>query len=119
MKIRLNKCADLGDWYTLVRAEHDGKEWFERVSSNCQRFMTSERLSPEACIEGSASDMLEIAAAITTRGSASFKRVSVHFEPDGAHLHSPKNSERDVVVTVEVADDLAKQIFAELANTKV
>lgn len=32
----------------------------------------------------------------------------------GAHFCSPKNSERDAVVTVEEADELANQIRAEL-----
>lgn len=114
MKIKLNHCEDLGDWYTIVRTEHDGKEWFERIGHNSQRFMTSERLSPEACIEGDAGEMLAIADAIKVRGAVSFKRVAVHFERDGAHFRSPKNSERDAVVTVDEADELADQILAEL-----
>jgi hypothetical protein len=116
MKIRLNHCDDLGDWYTIVRDEHDGREWMERTGQNSSRFMCSERLSPEACIEGDASDMLAVASAIKSRGAVSFKRVAVHFESDGAHFRSPKNSEHDAVVTVEEADELAAQILAELTH---
>lgn len=119
MKIKLNHCADLGDWYTIVRAEHDGREWVESTGQNSQRFMASERLSPEACIEGDAGEMLEVANAIKKRGAVSFKRVSVHFEPDGAHFRSPKNSERDAVVTIEEAVELANQILAELPPNSV
>lgn len=114
MKIRLNHCEDLGDWYTIVRAEHDGREWTEQTGPNSSRFMCSERLSPEACIEGHADEMLAVADAIKERGAVSFKRVAVHFDSDGAHFHSPKNSERDAVVTVNEADELAAQILAEL-----
>ena len=114
MKIRLKHEAGLGDWYTIVRAEHDGREWMERIGPNAQRFMTSERLSPEACIEGDREQMLEIAAAIQKREWLCFKRVAVRFEADGAHFYSPKNSEHDGVVTLAEADELAAQILAEL-----
>ena len=114
MKIKLNHCADMGDWYTIVRAEHDGLNWFERTGSNSQRLMTSERLCPEYCIEGSAEEMIAVATAIHRRGKAHFTRVSVRFAEDGAHLCSPRNSERDAVVTLEEADELAVQILAEL-----
>ena len=49
MRIKLNKCS--GDWYTIIRAEHDGKSWFEKTGPGSTRFMSSERLTPEACIE--------------------------------------------------------------------
>ncbi len=114
MKIRLHQSEDLEDWYTIVRAEHNGREWLERTGPNSRRFMSSERLSPEACIEGPADHMIELAHAIRDRTSVSFKRCAVHFENDGAHFSSPKNSQRDAVVSVEEADELAAQIFAKL-----
>ena len=114
MKIKLNHCDDLGDWYTIVRAEHDGREWMEETGPNSSRFMMSERLSPEACIEGPAEHMLALAMAIKKRKSVSFKRCAVHFASDGAHFSSPKNSERDAVVPVECADEFAAQVLAEL-----
>ena len=117
MKIKLHHCADMGEWYTIIRAEHDGRVWFESVGPNASRYMSSERLSPEACIEGDREQMLEIAAAIQRRGEAHFKRVAVHFEADGAHFRSPKNSEHDGVVTLAEADELAAQILAELGTT--
>lgn len=114
MKIKLHHCENLGDWYTIIRTEHDGRKWMERTSPNSQRLMMSERLSPEASIEGNGAEMLELAHAIKRRGMARFKRCSVHFESDGAHFSSPRNSERDVVVPVECADEFAAQVLAEL-----
>lgn len=114
MKILLKKSEDLDDWYTIVRAEHDGKYWMDKTEPNIMRFMCSERLSPEACIEGPGKHMIALATAIRNRGIASFKRCAVHFESDGVHFHSPRNSVRDAIVTVEDADGLAEHIFAEL-----
>lgn len=119
MKIKLNHCAGMKDWYTIVRAEHDGHAWCERTGPNSSRHMSSERLSPEACIEGDRKQMLEIAAAIQRRGEAYCKRVAVRFEADGVHLHSPKNSEHDGVVTIAEADELAAQILAELGPAEL
>jgi hypothetical protein len=113
MKIKLNRIDD-DDWFTIVRVEHDGKCWMEQTGKNSFRYMCSERLSPEACIEGTAYEMVALAHAIKNQGMVSFKRCAVHFEEDGVHLRSPKNSERDAVVTREEASDLADQILTEL-----
>jgi hypothetical protein len=61
MKIKLNKSEHMDDWYTIVRAEHDGREWPEQVGPNCFSWMMSERLVPNACIEGDSYEMLAIA----------------------------------------------------------
>lgn len=114
MKIVLSKSEHMDDWYTIVRAEHDGREWMEETGPNSYRFMMSERLSPESCIEGSGDEMLELAHAIKRRGTARFKRCAVHFDADGAHFSSPKNSERDAVVPVENAEEFAAQVLSEL-----
>jgi hypothetical protein len=110
----------MDDWYTIVRAEHDGREWWKETGPNSSSFMSSERLSPEACIEGDREQMIAIAGAIQQRESATFKRVAVHFAEDGVHFCSPKNSEVDAVVTIEEAEELAAQIVAELtANAEI
>ena len=114
MKIKLKSSKWSDDWYTIVRAEHDGHQWWESDWHNRKRFMTSERLSPEACIEGDANEMLAVAKAIKKRSPVSFKRVAVHFEPDGVHFCSPRNSDHDAVVSIAEADELADQILAEL-----
>lgn len=114
MKIKLNKCEHMDDWYTIVRAEHDDKEWWEDTGPNSARLMLSERIVPNACIEGTSSEMLSIAYAIRDSSSESFKRVAVHFAKDGVHLYSPRNSSEDGVVSVEEAMEFADEVIAEL-----
>lgn len=115
MKIRLDKSSVLDNWYSIVRVEHDGAKWLERVGPCASRLMLSERLTPEACIEGTGEEMVVIAHAIKKKESARFKRVAVHFEDDGVHFCSPRNSERDAVIPFEDANEFADQIIAEFA----
>lgn len=117
MRIRLNKCDALEDWFAIVRSEHDGREWMERIGPNSSRLMCSERLSPEACIEGSAAEMLAIAHAIKAERSEAFTRCAVRFENDGVHFWSPRNSRHDGVVTIDEANEFADQVLAELASS--
>jgi len=111
MKIVLKQCEGMDDWYTIVRAEHDGREWFEDTGPNSSSFMMSERLVQDACIEGDGEQMLAIAHAIKNKTSESFKRIAVHFEKDGVHLYSPKNSSEDGVVSVQEAEEFADEFI--------
>jgi len=113
MKIVLNKTDELEDWYTIVRAEHGGIDWIEEVSPDHSRYMCSERLSPEACIEGYADHMLAVAHAIKDKTGASFKRVAVCYSPEenGFYFWSPKNSKVRVLIPTEDADNLANEIL--------
>lgn len=115
MKILLKKSNALRDWFTIVRAEHDGRKWEEQIGPNSFQHMTSERLTPNACIEGSSIEMISLAIAIKARGSASFKRCAVHCEADGVHFYSPKNSTEDAVVSVDDAEDFAEQVLDKLS----
>ena len=110
MKIVMKKSEWLDDWYLIVKAEHDGQEWFMRTASNSLRLMCSERIS-DACVEGDEHEMLGIAQAIKLRERRSFGRCAVAFLSDGVHFWSPRNSMEDGVVTVEEADELADQIL--------
>jgi hypothetical protein len=114
MKIKLKHHEDLGDWYSIVRAEHDGREWWHQVSKNSHQYMMSERLSPEACIEGSACEMLVVADAIRRRSSVSFKRVEVRYEEGAFIFCSPKNSKHEVLIPVKNAEELALEIYEKL-----
>ena len=114
MKIKLNDCFGDGYWYTIIRAEHDGREWIENIDTNTSRFMCSERLSPEACIEGTKEEMLDVAKAIKNNGLAKYKRVAVSFAFGGFVFWSPKNSEHEAFISVEDADEFAEQVFKEL-----
>jgi len=118
MKLALSKSEYMDDWYAIVKAQPIVREWMERTTPNCYRFMASERLSPEACIEGTAEQMLALARAIQLREAVSFKRCAVHFEADGVHFSSPKNSERDAVVSVEDADEFAAHVLAKLRGAE-
>lgn len=77
--------------------------------------MMSERLSPEACIEGTKAEMLEIARAIKWRDKAIFKRCSVNFEDDKFHFWSPKNSFCSVAVSKHEADMFACSVMEMFA----
>ena len=116
MKILLKKSEYIDNWYSIVRAEHDGRVWCEHVGFNSSRLMMSERLSPEACIEGDASNMIALAKAIKKREDVSFKRCAVRFNEDCAAFSSPKNSEYEAVVPFESAEEFAEQVLAELAH---
>jgi len=115
MNICLKKHEEFGGWYSIVRVEHDGREWLQPVGENCMQFMMSERLSPEACIEGDREEMLAIANAIKDKSSASFKRCAVRIDGDTAYFCSPKNSKQDVGIPINFADAFADHVFFELS----
>jgi len=115
MKIMMKKSEWLDDWYLIVKAEHDGREWIEKTGSNSSHFMCSERIS-DACVEGDMHEMLTIARAIRVRQRSIFGRCAVAFWSDGVHFWSPRNSSEDGVVSIEEADELADQIFQYFAN---
>lgn len=115
MKIKLNKCEDLGDWYTIIRQEHEGKEWLDPIGNNGFQYMNSERIS-DACVEGTAFEMIEIAQAIKSHSFASFKRCAVSVEGNSVSFYSPRNSTMDGVTTLEEADEFANQVLSELGG---
>lgn len=110
MKLKLVK-STLSDWYTIERANHNGREWWERTGPYSISFMKDSRLSPEADIEGSVEEMRSIAKAIILNSSESFKRVAVRVENDSAFFCSPKNSLGETEVTLAEAKELAEQIM--------
>ena len=114
MKIVLNKSDSLDDWYTMERAEHEGRQWLEPTGPNSMQFMDSARIS-DACVEGTAEEMRELAKAIKARGSASFKRCAVRVDGERAYFCSPRNSTRDAEVPLADADEFADRALAALA----
>lgn len=113
MKLTLRKCEHMGDWYIIERAEHDGRTWIE-YDSRGGSLMCSSRIS-DADVEGDGVEMLAIAAAIESRGSASFKRCSVEVRGDIVHFSSPRNSREPGVCTLREADELAALIRENVA----
>lgn len=115
MKIVLVKSDWLDDWYTVERAEHEGRTWMEPTGHNSMQFMDSGRIS-DACVEGTAEEMRGLAKAIKARDSASFKRCAVRVDGELAYFCSPRNSTRDAEVPLADADEFADQTLAALAT---
>lgn len=113
MKIKLVKSDYFDDWYTVERAEHEGRRWLEPTGPNCMRLMDSGRIS-DACVEGTAGEMRELAMAIKARGEADFKRCAVRVEGENAYFCSPRNSSVDGVVPLVDADAFADEVLAAL-----
>jgi hypothetical protein len=114
VKIVLQKSDSLDDWYTIERAQHEGRQWLEPTGPNSMQFMDSARIS-DACVEGTAAEMREIAQAIKARGSASFKRCAVRVAGERAYFCSPRNSTTDAEVPLADADEFADSALAALA----
>lgn len=116
-KLKLVK-SDLDDWYTIERAHHDNRHWMEPLYGYDGRqighsFQHSGRIS-DACVEGTLEEMKEIAQAIFEGTRASFKRCAVKYMEDGrVAFWSPRNSQRDGIVTDEEATELAREIMEE------
>ena len=111
--LTLVKSDSLDNWYTIEWAEHDNREWLEPTEYGF-RFMMSARPS-DACIEGTAEEMLAIASAIELREQCVFRRCAVY--PNGmgrVALDSPRNSSYPAVVSLAVADALVAAIRATL-----
>ena len=115
MKIKLVKSECLEDWFLIEKAKHENKEWIEKTGDDCYSFRCSSRIS-DADVEGTSAEMLAIAGAIKKRGAISFKRVAVNCVGDKVELWSPRNSTKAGKVTLVEADELAKQIKAELGK---
>jgi hypothetical protein len=115
MKLTLRKSDWLDDWYLIERAEHDGREWFEvdPARPNCAFLQRSARLG-DADTEGTAAEMLAIAGAIETGGSAAFLRCAAERTETGYLIGSPRNSSELTPVTFADAGGLAAEIRGKL-----
>lgn len=109
MKLTLRKSECLDDWYVIERSEHDGRTWFEQVEGGVSSVMKSARIS-DADVEGTAEEMLEIAAAIEQRGVKSFKRCAVDARHPEVEFLSPRNSLKPGRASLADADELATEI---------
>lgn len=111
---KLKLCGDDG-WYTIERAEHDGREWLEPLGPGASRYMRSSRIS-DADVEGTLEEMQGIAKAIRARGTEAHKRCAVDATGDEVRFWSPRNSQRDGVSSIADALDLATQIEAAVTR---
>lgn len=117
------KQEHMGDYWTIERAEHDGRSWMQPLGRNCSAFCVSTRLGEpsadsdmhnNADIEGDSREMLAIAQAIETGGQAHFKRCSAVTTEAGVELMSPRNMRFPVLITHECAKALAADIRAKV-----
>ena len=113
--IKLVKSEWLDDWYTIERASHANVHGVEQ-RDGYSALIYSGRVS-DACVEGSAEEMVEIAKAIRARGRYSAKRCAVAIDGASAQFWSPRNSMSDDAgrTTLAAADALAAQIEIDLA----
>lgn len=114
--LTLRKSDMLDDWYLIERRNHDGRTWSEQTEYG-SRYQSSARIS-DADVEGRAREMLGIATAIEERSTFKAKRCAVWFEGDRACFSSPRNSQRPGTVTLEDADNLAKEIREKLEGVR-
>ena len=102
-------------WYTIERAEHDGRTWMEQRDFGGGimggAFMMSCRIT-DACVEGDGEEMLALAKAIGAGKAASFKRCEAYPHQGGYALSSPRNSTYAALVPMDVAERLAASIRA-------
>ena len=103
--------SDLGDWYIIERAEHDGRTWWEPTGSHSASLRCSARIS-DADVEGYGSEMLSIVRAIETGGSYSATRCAVDVVGDRVELYSPRNSRENGIISLAAANRLAAHIRA-------
>jgi hypothetical protein len=113
MKLTLTP-GPFDDWWVIERAEHEGRKWWERVGAGAS-LRCSSRFS-DADVEGTSAEMLAIAEAIETRSGASFKRCAVATVKDAASFWSPRNSQEPGGVSLDEADELAKEIRRKIGG---
>ena len=114
MKLTIRKSGE--DWYTIERAEHDGRMWMEGRGPNVMALCSSARIS-DADVEGTGEEMLGIARAIMARDRFSEKRCAVDASCDPVRFWSPRNSMRDGTSSLAEADALAAQIVLEILSS--
>lgn len=102
------KHDSMNDWYTIERAEHDGRHWLEPVDGG-HTLMYSGRIA-DADVEGDGDEMLSIAKAIEDRTSFGANRCAVRVSGNTVALWSPRNSRNPGHIPLSAADKLAASI---------
>lgn len=106
--ITLKSNEDIGDWYTIEKAEHGGG--MDLRAGPHGLYLWAESRICDADIEGPLSHMVEIAAAIRDGVVSESKRCAVAPHEYGFVFWSPRNSEVVAWVSREHAEALAAEI---------
>jgi len=112
VKLAVVKSEHMGDWWTIERAEHPNERWMKPTEYGAA-LMYSGRIS-DACVEGTAWEIIELAAAIENGHSESFKRCAVEKVEGGYLFSSPRNSQEPGFVPLARAKELAAEIRAKV-----
>jgi len=116
-QLALVKSDGMDNWFTIQKAEHSNLSYCHEVDDeeggSYGSWIVSGRIS-DACVEGTAGDMLGIARAIQKRTEYSAKRCEVSCYKSRVLFHSPRNSRVKANVHMDVALRLAVQILQEL-----
>lgn len=116
-QVILEKSTNLDDWYLLVREEHDNQLWWEEEKHG-RSLHLSERLVSNSCIEGTSGEMRSILEAIQQGKDYEAYRCAVEIDGDSVLLWSPRNSLQQARITLENAEELARQGLALLKQDK-
>lgn len=101
------------DWWVIWKVNHEGKREMRPMPSwmAATGLWTSARLGDGFTdIEGTASEMHDLATAIEQKGAESHRRCSAEWTEKGVLLSSPRNSYAPVLVPHENALELAADI---------
>ena len=101
-----------GSWWQIERAEHDHVETWETMKYGAA-WRKSGRIS-DACVEGDAFDMLQIADAIERGSDYEARRCAAIHSPEGYRFSSPRNSQYDALVPHPRATALAATIRSKV-----
>lgn len=107
--VKMVKNEDMGDWFSIEKAEHAHVDQLINVGPNSGFYWHSGRIS-DADVEGSATEMLGLAEAIEKRSEVRYKRCAVDATREEVLFWSPRNSRMRGAVDIEDAIELAKQI---------
>lgn len=113
-KLTIRHSENMGDWYVIERAEHDGRIWLEMDPDGRTGSVRCSSRFSDADVEGDSAEMLAIADAIVSRTSASFKRCAVNVTGEVVSFRSPRNSQMPGLVSYATAVALAELIYSQL-----
>ena len=97
--LRIVLSDSLSGWWTLERANHDGRTWREQVGPNSFQHCAAKRLEPTTCVEGDVGELPALLDAIKTWQADDCKRWAIEPDGDTALVWSPRNSEHSTRVT--------------------